>query len=442
MSSIGYQIASDIGRQVKGYASATSVDVGQPITLFASVQPAQPLKIDIYRLGWYGGRGGRLMRAGNWLPGMSQPDCPIDRLTGLRICHWLPSLQLTVPTDWVSGIYLAVLTNSNRFQNAVPFVVRADSSTSSIIYVQPVTTYQAYNYWPIGAGGRSLYGGPRSVEVSFDRPYYGSGVGRSFFDFEEPFVAWLERAGYDVTYATSVDLDLQGAALLERHRVMVVAGHDEYWTAGMRAAATTARDHGVSLAFFSANNIYWQARLNPASDGRPDRILVCYRNAALDPQPSLALKTVRWRDPPVNQPEDSLLGAQYSNQVAVRANWVVADAGSWVYRGTGLSNGDRIRGLVFGESDRVVSPQSAAGSAPALSILSDSPYLTRHRTIDHSQAVVYQAGSGAWIFDAATFAWAGALNPFGGADPRVDRMTRNLLDRMTAPFGSARPSPR
>ena len=83
------------------------------------------------------------MRAGNWLPGMSQPDCPIDRLTGLRICHWLPSLQLTVPTDWVSGIYLAVLTNSNRFQNAVPFVVRADSSTSSIIYVQPVTTYQA-----------------------------------------------------------------------------------------------------------------------------------------------------------------------------------------------------------------------------------------------------------------------------------------------------------
>lgn len=438
MGGSGYQIASDIGRQVKGYASATSVDVGQAITLFASVEPAQPLKIDLYRLGWYGGRGGRLMRAGNWLPGLSQPGCPIDTVKGLRICHWLPSLQLTVPTDWVSGIYLAVLTSSDHFQNAVPFVVRADTSSASIIYVQPVTTYQAYNYWPIGAGGRSLYGGPRSVAVSFDRPYYGLGVGRSFFEFEEPFVAWLERAGYDVTYATSIDLDLQGAALLERHRVMVVAGHDEYWTVGMRAAATTARDHGVSLAFFAANNVYWQARLEPASDGRPDRVLICYRNAVVDPEPSLALKTVRWRDAPVNQPEQSLLGAEYTNQVAGRADWVVADAGSWVYLGTRLANGDRIPGLVFGESDRVV-PLPSSGSTLTVSILSDSPYLTRHRSQDRSQAVVYQAASGAWIFDAGTFGWAGALNPFGSPDRRVDRITRNLLDHMTgATEGAAR----
>lgn len=438
MGGSGYQVATDMGAQVKGYASATSVDLGQPITLFASVQPAQPLKIDIYRLGWYGASGGRLMRAGRWLPGVTQPACPVDAVSGLRSCHWLASLQFTVPTDWVSGIYLAVLTNADHFQNAIPFVVRADSSAASIIYVQPVTTYQAYNYWPIDNGGRSLYGRPQAVKVSFDRPEYGSGVGRSFFVFEQPFVAWLERAGYDVTYATSIDLDLQGAALLERHRVMVVAGHDEYWTAGMRAAATTARDHGVSLAFFAANNVYWQARLEPASDGRRDRVLVCYRNAAVDPEPSLTLKTVRWRDPPVNQPEDRLLGAEYTNLVAGRADWVVADAGSWVYRGTGVSNGNRIRGLVFGESDRAVTPPTP-GSTPIVSILSDSPFVTGRGGRDRSQAVVYQAASGAWVFDAATLGWAGALNPFGSADLRVERMTRNLLDRMTGATDSADP---
>jgi hypothetical protein len=44
--------------------------------------------------------------------------------------------------------------------------------------------------------------------------------------------------------------------------------------------------------------------------------------------------------------------------------------------------------------------------------------------------VLYQASSGAWVFNASTFGWTGAINPFGQPDPRVERMTANLLDRM------------
>lgn len=73
-----HRTADDVGLQVKGYASATRVGAGQEITFFASVQPAQALKFDIYRLGWYGGSGGRLMLGGGWLPGLAQPACPID----------------------------------------------------------------------------------------------------------------------------------------------------------------------------------------------------------------------------------------------------------------------------------------------------------------------------------------------------------------------------
>jgi hypothetical protein len=423
MGGAGYQVGTDIGSEIKGYASEASVNVGQPITLFVSVSPAQQFKIDIYRLGWYGGTGGRLMVGGTWLPGMTQDACPIE--AGLRTCDWQPTIRFTVPSSWVSGIYLAILTNERHFQNAVHFVVRDDASTSPLLYVQPVTTYQAYNPWPHDGSGRSLYA---TTRVSFDRPYADDGIARSFFDFEQPFVAWLERDGYQVTYATSIDLDRQGAALLRRHRVMLTAGHDEYWTAEMRVAATAALAGGTSLAFFSANNMYWQARLEAAPDGRADRVLVCYRTEALDPEPSPVLKTVRWRDPPVSLPELNLLGAEYTNMVAGRAPWVVAGAGSWVYRGTGLSDGQSIADLVWGESDRPQSP--TPGAAPIATILSDSPFQTHYGQTDRSQAVLYQARSGAWVFNASTFGWTGAINPFGQPDQRVERMTANLLNRM------------
>ena len=211
MGGAGNQVGTDIGGEIKGYASDASVNVGQPITLFVSVSPAQSFKIDIYRLGWYGGTGGRLVVGGTWLPGVTQDACPIE--AGLRACSWQPTIRFTVPTSWVSGVYLAILTNERHFQNAVHFVVRDDASTSPLLYVQPVTTYQAYNPWPHDGSGRSLYA---TTRVSFDRPYADDGIARSFFDFEQPFVAWLERAGYQVTYATSIDLDRQGAALL-RH---------------------------------------------------------------------------------------------------------------------------------------------------------------------------------------------------------------------------------
>jgi hypothetical protein len=426
MGGVGYQVGTDIGAEIKGYASDASVDLGQQITLFVSVSPAQQLKIDIYRLGWYGGTGGRLMVGGTWLPGITQDACPIE--AGLRTCDWQPTIRFTVPSSWVSGVYLAILTNERHFQNAIHFVVRDDASTSPLLYVQPVTTYQAYNPWPRDGSGRSLYAATR---VSFDRPYADDGIARSFFDFEQPFVAWLERAGYEVTYATSIDLHQQGAALLRRHRVMVTAGHDEYWTAEMRVAATSALASGTSLAFFSANNMYWQARLEAAPDGEADRVLVCYRTEALDPEPSPVLKTVRWRDAPVSLPELNLLGAEYTNMVAGRAPWVVAGDDSWVYQGTGLSDGQSIADLVWGESDRPQSPTPA--SAPTASILSDSPFVTRYGQTDRSQAVLYQAPSGAWVFNASTFGWTGAINPFGQPDPRVERMTANLLDRMSEP---------
>ena len=51
------KIADDTAQQIKGYASATSVNQNQDITFSVSVNPVQNYTIDFYRFGWYGGRG-------------------------------------------------------------------------------------------------------------------------------------------------------------------------------------------------------------------------------------------------------------------------------------------------------------------------------------------------------------------------------------------------
>jgi hypothetical protein len=86
----------------------------------------------------------------------------------------------------------------------------------------------------------------------------------------------------------------------------------------MRAGVTAARDRGVHLAFLDSNNVYWQVRFEAAASGAPDRVLVCYKDAALDPlrATSPSLTAVLWRDPPVGEPENALLGVMYEGYFA------------------------------------------------------------------------------------------------------------------------------
>src|SRR5437667_9443599 len=119
--------ASDTGGQIKGYASATSVNKGMPITFYVTVNPDQTFTIDVYRVGWYQGLGGRLLQHIGPFNGPRQAPCPVNAATGLIACNWSPSYTLSVPTTWTSGIYLAVLTNAQSYQNYIVFVERDDS---------------------------------------------------------------------------------------------------------------------------------------------------------------------------------------------------------------------------------------------------------------------------------------------------------------------------
>src|SRR5258706_6291428 len=96
----GYTRSNDSASQIKGYASATSINKGESITFYVTVNPAQTYTADVYRIGWYQGKGGRLMQHIGPLTGVQQPACPINSTTGMMACPWSASYTLNVPTNW------------------------------------------------------------------------------------------------------------------------------------------------------------------------------------------------------------------------------------------------------------------------------------------------------------------------------------------------------
>ena len=58
----GYQAVDDVGHQIKGFASATSINVGESLDFHVSVRPAQGFTVKVFRIGRSSRRQG--LRAG------------------------------------------------------------------------------------------------------------------------------------------------------------------------------------------------------------------------------------------------------------------------------------------------------------------------------------------------------------------------------------------
>ena len=196
---------------IEGYCSHTSLRPQDTLTFYVSTNPPSLFTLDLFRLGYYGGDGGRLMTKLGPFKGCTQPD-PIIGLKRLRDCTWEPCASLKIPTDWLSGVYLGKLTAElGGWQSYVIFIVR-DDRRADFLFQCSDTTWQAYNRWPsqfsLYDDGRTVWYWGNQVAVSFNRPYgkycqildapLSTGSGE-FFLWEFPLAFWLEQHGYDVT---------------------------------------------------------------------------------------------------------------------------------------------------------------------------------------------------------------------------------------------------
>ncbi len=430
---------------IEGYASRASARPGEKIDFFVSTSPASPFVLDLYRLGHYQGKGGRHVRRLGPFPGKVQPTPPVAA-ERLRECKWDKCTTLEVPRDWVSGVYLGKLSaTKHRYQSYLIFIVR-DDRPADFLFQCSDNTWQAYNAWP---DFYSLYHNDRKdrrplvsgVKVTYDRPYgkyvqiydnplsQGSG---EFLLWEFPLAFWMEQQGYDVTYCSNTDVHADPKGLL-RARAFLSVGHDEYWSRQQFDNVLAAVKAGVNVAFFSGNTCCFVTPLTPSSDGRPNRILTrAGRYGGIRPGEERYMA-----DLPVEAPnEATLIGAQTVTPFNGSGDWIVTKPRHWMFAGTGMKKGDRIPGLVGWEFHG--NPAKIRG----LEVVAEGPTWTGDDKQSHYAATIYPGPKRNFVINLSTIFWAQGLSaPPGhvppishhgrphGPDERVQRITRNILER-------------
>ena len=466
---------------IQGFATDISVNRGSTV-FFKINTPAKNYTINIYRVGYYGGMGARKVATispSAPLP-QSQPACITDSSTGLIDCgNWGVSASWAVPATATSGVYFAHLVRSDTGGDShIVFVVRNDSSHSSILYQTSDETWQAYNYY----GSGSLYGagspafdlGSRSYKVSYNRPFLTRGFAQEWdswlFGPEFPMIQWLEQNGYDVTYFTGVD-GARNGSLIQNHKIYMDSGHDEYWSGPRRANVQAARDAGVNLAFFTGNGIFWKTRWENSIDGTntPNRTLVCYKETLafgkLDPNDP-PTSTGTWRDPTFGppadgyKPENALLGSLFmvngigpDNDGSLTMKVPSADGKMRFWRNTAVATlaPNATYTLPTGSLGFEWDMDVDNGFRPAGAFhLSTSTYtLTSDLLLDYGATygagvgthhlMLYRAPSGALVFSSGTINWSWGLNNnhdnlFGFStpdpDPNMQQATVNLFADM------------
>ncbi|MCA9423805.1 MAG: hypothetical protein KC994_01960 [Candidatus Omnitrophica bacterium] len=429
---------------IEGYVSHASIAPGETLHLFVSTNPEGPFKVDFYRLGYYGGSGGRHLMTSGPLKGRVQPDPPIGEKR-LRDCQWEPSLSFAIPEDWISGVYLGKLSLlEDRYQSYVIFIVREDRE-AEVLFQCSDNTWQAYNRWPsqfaLYDDGNSQWALNDKSQVSFNRPYgkycqildaplsQGSG---EFLLWEFPLAYWLEKEGYDVTYLSNTDIH-RSKDCLRKGKILLSVGHDEYWSLQQYAHVKEAIDSGLNVAFLSGNTCCFVAPYSSDTKGVPNRVITrAGRYGGL-----VDAEKERMGPFHLDGPNEALLiGARTIVPFNGSGDWIVTDDTAWIFEGTGMKNGDRVPGLVGWEF------HGDPANIPGLQVVAGGTTTNAGDEKADWTATLYPGPKGNFVFNASTIWWSQGLSdppghilPYShygrphGVDERVQRITKNLLDR-------------
>ena len=305
--------------------------------------------------------------------------------------------------------------------------------------------------------------------------------------WELPFVRWAESHGFGVDYAVNADLQFV-PDLLEGRRLYLSVGHDEYWSWEMRDAVEDFIAAGGNAAFMSGNVSFWQVRLEDEG-----RTMVGYKQRfAQDPVYGTDRQerlTSIWSDQLIGRPETHMTGLTFNRGGYHRigrsvgggaGGYTVHRPDHWLFEGTELFRGDLLGavGTVVGYEcdgcelqliDGVPVPTGTDGCPPGTVVLATAPaspftrataqrpvpddalsevefhawrVLGGHdadtaRRLEAGHAVFAvrdgEAGHGTVVSTGCTD-WVWGLD---AADPAIERITTNMLSRLSATAGEA-----
>ena len=283
-------------------------------------------------------------------------------------------------------------------------------------------------------------------------------------NWEQCFVAWAERSGYRLEYAVNTDLEFC-PEILRHYRLVLSVGHDEYWSAPMRDHLEQFVAGGGNAAFFSGNNLWWQVRSEDKG-----RALVCWKDFKRDPYYASGRYdrlTTLWCHHLIGRPENRLTGVSFARggyhdffdqYREGPGHYTVHRSDHWVFEGAGLGDGDPLGGM-----DRLVGYEcdgcdfrweggrpvatGREGTPENFTILATAPAALSHadESVRLASEALYGEGTareiaqpgaavmglysrGGTVFTTGCTEWAKGLR---GRDKTVERITRNLLDRLS-----------
>lgn len=427
-------------KSIEGYCSQTSYFSGDTVQIHVSTEPAAEYKIDIYRMGYYGGLGGRFVATSGVLKGTSQPMPAIDKKTNLLECKWENSFSWKLPDTITSGVYVGKLTTAtNNNQAYVIFIVK-DRRKADFVFQCSDLTWQAYNRWPqwhsMYDEGAKPWVNTNGAKISFDRPYslYVNGLpadfnplsngSGEFFLWEFPLCFWMEKEGYDVSYISGIDTH-SDPSLLMRAKAFLSVSHDEYWTNIMFDNVTKARESGVNLFFLGGNSLDGKVFLRPSTGGKPNRITGRMPEREFDN-------------------EQELMGA--SSYGVGYSDFICKTPTHWMFKNTNMKSGDKIENLGGWEYHGY--PLKNDSTLIVLSEDSIKPNKFAAKNAPMQATTIYQGTKGNIIFNAGSCFWPVALSTppgfitpvcnqgdelpskidFPANNAQVQQMTKNLFE--------------
>ncbi len=197
------------------------------------------------------------------------PQPPDDNDAYMTGCNWVVSCTINIPEAWDSDLYLAKLYDNQGNNSFVPVIIRSSSpgTQASIVVIASTNTWQAYNEY----GGASFYTCNRpscsdnSFIVNYDRPLSNTAPSLTghLSGIDHFILNFLKSNG--LAYEQLCDLDLNEAAasdLLKNYKVVILAGHSEYWSANMQSAIESFLDQGGKLVNLSGNTMFWEVQFD------------------------------------------------------------------------------------------------------------------------------------------------------------------------------------